>query len=165
MAESDFREATLAEAEGEAAEFSLFEAETEVIVSVQRRLARDLAFRLRVKDLYANRCSVCGASMMTLDRRSEIEAAHIVPRQYRGADDARNGIALCRRHHWAFDNGLFSIGPARTVLVPKQVSGMPENKELAELQGVSISEANDTAMFAHANAFAWHWLNVACRNN
>jgi hypothetical protein len=42
-----------------------------------------------------------------IDRGVE-QAAHIVPKNKNGTDDPRNGLTLCRAHHWAFDAGLFT---------------------------------------------------------
>ncbi len=38
----------------------------------------------------------------------EARAAHIKPRAMLGADDVRNGPALCLDHHWAWDQGKAS---------------------------------------------------------
>ena len=39
----------------------------------------------------------------------EAEAAHIIGKDVLGTDDPRNGLALSRTVHWAFDDGLFTI--------------------------------------------------------
>ncbi|MFC4359752.1 HNH endonuclease [Halobium salinum] len=70
---------------------------------------RDSLFPKRVKRAYDHRCAVCGKKRLTPDGRPEVEAAHIYPKWKNGADDPRNGIALCRLHHWAFDEGWFTL--------------------------------------------------------
>lgn len=164
LREDEYQQACSEELEKEAQPFSLFDVVGNVSVTTQRRMARSLAFRTRVQSLYSLRCCVCGASMLTPEGQSEIEAAHIVPRHLSGADDARNGLALCRRHHWAFDRGLFGVsGQARTVIVPQRVQSVPSNAELRTLSGRSISEASNMKLLAHADALNWHIANIVGR--
>lgn len=72
------------------------------------RLVRDVAFRDIVIDSYETCCAVCGDPIRH-DGLTELEAAHIVAVSEQGPDDPRNGMALCKRHHWAFDHGIFTI--------------------------------------------------------
>jgi hypothetical protein len=83
--------------------------------------ARDAAFAIVVKRLYGNRCAVCSAGALGPKGETEVEAAHIYPKGLDGSDDPRNGICLCRRHHWAFDVGWFAISDDYTVLIHKNL--------------------------------------------
>jgi len=74
-----------------------------------KQIAREMAFRRLVREAYDERCAVCGIRRETPDGRPEVEAAHIRPKSKGGPDDIRNGIALCKLHHWAFDNGWLTI--------------------------------------------------------
>lgn len=94
----------------------------------------------------------------------EIDAAHVVPRNRDGSDDIRNGIALCKRHHWAFDLGLFSINHERRVAIPSIVSNIPQNEVLSALDGNSIREASDLRLAASEEAFQWHRENILIAN-
>ena len=164
LREEDYKLACIEEESLEASPFVLFEPSPTITTTTQQRLARALAFRIRIQALYDRRCCVCGASIVTPDDFSEIEAAHIVPRHMTGVDEARNGLALCRRHHWAFDRGLFGVGPVtRTVFVPPKVQAVPQNGELRMLNGRAISEALDTKLLAHPNALEWHIENIGHR--
>lgn len=82
-----------------------------------RRKARDQAFRELVREAYENTCAVCGKSRESPSGLPEVEAAHIFPRAEGGSDDVRNGIALCRLHHWCFDVGWITISDDYTILV------------------------------------------------
>jgi putative restriction endonuclease len=83
------------------------------------RLTRDAAFRDVVLANYGYTCAVTGLRF----RRGayvEAEAAHIIGKEARGPDDPRNGLALSRTAHWAFDHGIFTLsdhyeGPSMTV--------------------------------------------------
>ncbi|WP_435067589.1 HNH endonuclease [Haloplanus sp. C73] len=82
-----------------------------------RRRARDTAFSELVRQAYDKTCAICGSSRETPNGNPEVEAAHIYPKQERGADDVRNGIALCKLHHWAFDTGWLAISDEYEILV------------------------------------------------
>ncbi len=103
----------------EAGIFQLFDAAAVYKETRSQQIARSRVFRNRLADLYSGRCALCGLGHMDRNKLSEIEASHIVPRHLKGADDARNGIAFCRSHHWAFDRGLFGIKPSGRAFVPK----------------------------------------------
>jgi putative restriction endonuclease len=56
---------------------------------------------------YEERCAICRFPHLRL-----LEAAHILPdRDVRGEPEVRNGLALCRLHHGAFDANLLGIRP------------------------------------------------------
>lgn len=82
-----------------------------------RRRARDAAFATIVKDAYNSTCAVCGSQRESPDGIPEVEAAHIYPRREGGSDDPRNGLALCRLHHWAFDAGWFGLSDDCRIIV------------------------------------------------
>lgn len=82
-----------------------------------RRRARDTAFSELVRQAYGETCAICGSSRETPNGYPEVEAAHIYPKQEGGADDVRNGIALCKLHHWAFDTGWLAISDEYEILV------------------------------------------------
>ncbi len=76
------------------------------------RAYRDSQFRPAVLRAYAYRCAVCGFALKLVD------AAHIVPVSYPASrDDVTNGLALCRLHHGAYDNGLLGIQSNYGVIV------------------------------------------------
>lgn len=81
--------------------------------------ARSAAFAIDVKKLYGYRCAICGSGLRTPNSKPEVQSAHIYPKGLDGRDDERNGICLCRRHHWAFDTGWISIADDYTILCVK----------------------------------------------
>lgn len=90
-----------------------------------KRAQRDIQFQKKVKEAYDQSCAVCGSQRKTPDGRPEVEAAHIRPVSEDGRDTVTNGIALCKLHHWAFDNGWISIDSNYSMLVQDspEVSG------------------------------------------
>lgn len=77
--------------------------------TTSRRRARNQAFRKFVLEAYNETCAICGTRRNSPEGKPEVEAAHIYPKSEGGADDVRNGLALCRLHHWAFDVGWIGI--------------------------------------------------------
>ena len=140
--------------------FELFDSEIRRNETRSMRLARSIVFRKSVQGIYDYTCSVCGVSLKSPRGPVEIDAAHVVPINRAGSDDVRNGIALCKRHHWAFDFGLFSIDQGRKVIVPDIVMNIPRNKVLSELAGISIREASDERLTVNEEAFQWHRENI-----
>jgi hypothetical protein len=87
---------------------------------------RSAAFRVSVKKLYKSKCAICGFSLKSPDGTPAVDSAHIYPKEFDGSDDFRNGICLCRMHHWAFDAGWLSIADDFTVIVRDD---LPESEE------------------------------------
>jgi putative restriction endonuclease len=68
------------------------------------RAYRDAKFRPSVLRAYRYRCAVCQCALKLID------AAHIIPVAYpNSTDEITNGLALCRLHHGAYDNGLLGV--------------------------------------------------------
>jgi putative restriction endonuclease len=125
-----------------------------------RRIARSKAFQQKVVGIYSRRCAVCGEGLVRPGMGFEVEAAHIVPRGARGADDARNGLALCRSHHWAFDRGLFGARAPNIIHVPKNVRFLPRNHDLAGRHNQKLRAPSDPSLAPAAAALNWHFNNV-----
>jgi putative restriction endonuclease len=59
-----------------------------------------------------------------------VDAAHIVPVSFpESTDEVTNGLALCRLHHGAYDNGLLGVRSDYRVIVNPETTD-----RLAELQ-------------------------------
>jgi len=88
---------------------------------------RGSGFRNQIIEAYDGTCAVCGQRIQDAGSGEyfEVEAAHIYPVSGVEADDSieggpdtvRNGLALCRTHHWVFDNGWFTISNDYTIEV------------------------------------------------
>jgi len=73
------------------------------------RDVRETAFRNGIYEIYEG-CAICGNLFESPNGEHNLEAAHILPKASGGPDVLQNGLALCSRHHWAFDQGWFEIG-------------------------------------------------------
>ena len=67
--------------------------------------ARDLAFARIVKRAYHYQCAACGLRIQ-FDDLNLVDAAHIIPFSESHDDDPRNGLSLCKNHHWAMDQEM-----------------------------------------------------------
>lgn len=90
-------------------EFSPFVSEEKAIYQVSSQ-KRDQAFKDVVLDQYDFKCAVTGVKYHS-ENLTEAQAAHIISKGKKGCDDPRNGIALSRTAHWAFDVGMFTPSP------------------------------------------------------
>ena len=75
------------------------------------------SFRERVLHAYREQCALC-----RLRHRELLDAAHIVPdSEPEGVPDVRNGLALCKLHHAAFDRMFIGIRPDLVVEVRRDI--------------------------------------------
>lgn len=82
---------------------------------------RNRLFPKVVKELYGFSCCVCSLSAR-LGNSSLIDGAHILPFAEYHNDDPRNGLALCKNHHWGFDCGAWSLTDTYEVLVSPKLA-------------------------------------------
>lgn len=144
--------------------FVMFDPEPEILERRVVSISRSRAFSTLVVRAYKSRCAVCGHALTLPSGRSEVEASHIVPRSQSGSDDVRNGLALCRSHHWAFDSGLFSIDRKREIYVPPAILGIEANAQLAQFQHRRITLPDHTEVFPASEALEWHFENILLRD-
>ena len=99
------------------------------VMSFARRRLHQRAFRERVLRAYRHQCALCRL------RHSELlDAAHILPdAEPEGEPVVRNGIALCRLHHAAFDRFFLAVRPDRIIEVRADV--------LEEVDGPTLQHA------------------------
>jgi putative restriction endonuclease len=121
---------------------------------------RDEAFREVLLTEYNFACAICGMKFV-VDDLHEAQAAHIVPKNKKGTDDPRNGLTLCRAHHWAFDEGLFTLTSDYTVTISPLVQRADSRKfEMLSLAGQALHRPQREVILPHAAALAWHQQNV-----
>ena len=132
-----------------------FVAEDRAVYRVSRQ-KRDAAFRAIVLGNYGHTCAVTGQRFYSA-RHVEADGAHIIGKEVRGTDDPRNGIALSKSAHWAFDRGLFTISDQYEVIVNPKISGASTARFPAlEVDRRKILLPADSCYWPHADALAWH---------
>jgi putative restriction endonuclease len=78
----------------------------EYITALVRRRLHQRSFRERVLRAYREQCALC-----RLRHEELLDAAHILPDREEGDPLIRNGLALCKLHHAAFDALFLTIRP------------------------------------------------------
>lgn len=105
------------------------------LVQVTKRRLHQPMFRSRVISAYTSRCSVC-----SLGHAKLLDAAHIIPdADEDSSTSVRNGLALCKIHHAAYDSNIMGISPDLTVGIRPdildEVDGPMLRHGLQELDG------------------------------
>lgn len=132
-----------------------FVAEDRALYHVERQ-KRDAAFRDVVLENYGYTCAVTGQRFHSA-HHVEAESAHIIGKEELGTDDPRNGIALSKTAHWAFDRGIFRISDQYEVVVnPKAKAANFANFPLMEMDRQPIRCPADQYYWPHPDALAWH---------
>ena len=90
------------------------------VVGLAEVPGRDKAFRKLIIDVYDYRCAACGLRLH-IDNIILVEAAHLIPWSETQDDNPRNGIALCRNHHYAMDRHLIAPTPDNIWKVSKRL--------------------------------------------
>ena len=117
---------------------------------------REAAFRQIVLDNYRRTCAVTG-QRFAFAEHVEAEAAHIISKEVRGTDDPRNGLALSRSAHWAFERGIFTISDQYEVLVhPKANDADSSLFRVLERNNEPIILPVDELYYPHKEALEWH---------
>lgn len=136
-----------------------FVAEDRAIYQVSRQ-KRDAAFSEIVLDNYSYTCAVSGQRFHSANH-AEADGAHIIGKEVRGTDDPRNGVALAKSVHWAFDRGVFTISDQYEVVInPEAKAASIANFPLLEMDRRRIQLPKDTYYWPHPEALAWHKKEV-----
>jgi putative restriction endonuclease len=122
---------------------------------------RDQGFRRAVVTAYSHRCALCGIRVRTLDGRTAVTAAHIVPWSETQDDRPANGIALCRMCHWTFDEGLLGVSRVYEVIVSRQLNTLDNLPGyLTSLEGRGIVGPDRKSLWPDTESLLWHRENV-----
>jgi len=122
-----------------------------------RPAARDQGFRRIVVKAYDHRCALCGVRIITPEQHTVVDAAHIVPWCRSRNDDIRNGMALCKLCHWAFDEGMMGVSDSYAVITSRQIAADPNVPGfLLTLSGRSITPPADQDLWPARQYLAEH---------
>lgn len=95
------------------------------------RVLRDTNLTKKMKQLYKNRCQICGTVIKLKDGQEYSEAHHIKPLgKHNGPDSADNIIILCPNHHVEFDYGVIAIDPENLTVLHKDPNNSYVGKKI-----------------------------------
>ncbi len=135
----------------------VFTSEHPAVTDETENEVRTQGFRKAIMRIYDYTCVVCQLHVLTMDGASATEAAHIIPFNVSHNNDIRNGISLCRLHHWSFDNGLISLDRNYEVIVSNlMLERGPSEWLLTTLRGKSILLPEYDELYPAQEALAWH---------
>ena len=117
--------------------------------------ARDLAFARVVKRAYHYQCAACGLRIL-YDGISLVDAAHIIPLSVSPDNDPRNGMALCKNHHWAMDQELIFPCSDNLWHVRKDIDDrIDAHRDLINLNGKTILPPEQKQYAPKHDALLW----------
>lgn len=122
---------------------------------------RNQGFRRAIITAYEHRCTACGLRILTAERHTVVEAAHIIPFSISFNDNPQNGLSLCRLCHWSFDEGMLSISGRYQVVTSPQLTdynNLPSY--VATLTGRTIIHPIEERFMPDLEALEWHRKNV-----
>lgn len=127
----------------------------------KEQLFRDQGFRRAVVTAYNHRCALCGIRMQTSQGHTAVDAAHIIPWSETHNDDPRNGLALCKLCHWAFDEGLMTVSGKYQVITSPQISVTPNfPAHLQTLSGRTMILPEKEIYNPDLESLKWHRARV-----
>ena len=154
MIEAEAAEYSAALIEGIEHPFSLYRDIASIEVETPVRRA---GFRRAIMKVYEYKCAVCELDIRTASGASITDAAHIIPFSVSHNDDVRNGLSLCKSHHWAFDARLFSLNETYHVIVPPvSHEHEPTKRMFSELRDKRIWTPSVERHCPDQEALAWH---------
>jgi hypothetical protein len=117
-------------------------AEREIVRREIWQVVRNALFRSAVLGLWFADgrdagCAVCELNLTSDTGLFECEVAHVVEKWAQGREQIRNGLPLCRTHHWAFDKHLWGIHPDTLKVVVRRK--WRRSPMLRDLHGVTIA--------------------------
>ena len=125
------------------------------------RPARDAAFSKVVRSAYDWRCAACGLRILLEDATAIVDAAHIIPFSETHDNDPRNGIALCKNHHWAMDRNLLAPGPdLKWHVSPILNDRVADETSLLALNNETIITPRDNRYHPKAGSLEWRMLKL-----
>lgn len=119
---------------------------------------RSARFRIEVVAAYDYTCALTGHRLLTIDAGSIVDAAHIRAFSDSRNNDPRNGVALTKNMHWAFDEGLWTVDKEYRILVATSqfAESCPDGRLLSEYDGTTLRLPTDQARWPDPEYFAWH---------
>lgn len=127
---------------------------------LKQSIIRNSFFRRSIVQLYEHQCALCKIKVQFNTGhvvQNIVDGAHIKPISLFNDNDLRNGISFCKNHHWAFDNGLFTIDNNYKVIVARNFTEYtPFSREIREFEQEKLLLPKFSNYFPRLDALEWH---------
>ncbi len=121
---------------------------------------RSTAFARIIRDIYDYRCAACGLRL-NLNGLVIIDAAHLIPFSESQDDDPRNGIALCKNHHWAMDKFLIVPGTDKLWHVSPELDDRIDGcRDIIRLSGRKILLPQNEKYYPKPESLRWRHTRI-----
>jgi putative restriction endonuclease len=118
--------------------------------------ARSRGFSRIVVVVYEHQCAACGLRLRLPNGATIVDAAHLIPFSVSYDDHPRNGMALCKNHHWAMDSRLIAPGPDHHWhATPHLDDRQPGERDLLQLAGRRLILPKESAYHPRPDALEW----------
>jgi putative restriction endonuclease len=125
--------------------------------------ARSAAFRRQILEIYDYQCCACGLRIWIPDRQlTFVDAAHVIPFSECRNDHPTNGIALCKNHHWAMDQGLIAPAPEGVWRISREVDPRRSKgeEELSHLDQQRLLMPSEPAYAPDIRGLTWRFSRL-----
>ena len=118
---------------------------------------REAGFSTAVRKNYDQSCAVCRSRLVTPGGQTLVEGAHIIPWSESNNDDPRNGLSLCRSHHWMFDKMMLTIRDDYTIRLSYWLERNDNSvEETVDLKNRQILLPENDRYFPSTEALLYH---------
>jgi putative restriction endonuclease len=125
----------------------------------ENSIVRSGAFRKIVVSLYEQRCAFCRLRVISVEGQNIVDGAHIKPFSEFRDDRFVNVLALCKNHHWAFDQGWFGIDNDYRIMIPKErftEEAATESRDMRTFNGERIELPYEEKFWPNLDYLNWH---------
>ena len=128
---------------------------------LKQSVVRNAIFRKSVVYLYNYSCAFCRMKVQSAIRQNIVDGAYIKPFNIFNDNNIGNGISLCKNHHWAFNNGLFSVDRDYKIIVAKSFAEhSPYAKSIKQFEQEKLLLPTSIEYFPKLDALEWHRNHV-----
>jgi putative restriction endonuclease len=135
--------------------------DTEPKFYLRKSPVRNAIFRKAVVEAYDYRCAFCRLKVMRTLTQNIVDGSHIKPFSQFYDNQVDNGISLCKNHHWAFDQGWFSIDDEYRIIVANDLEEeSPNAKPMKDFHTKRILLPRYEKYLPKQESLQWHQQNV-----
>jgi putative restriction endonuclease len=128
--------------------------------SLKTSIIRNAFFRKAVLHTYEYKCAFCGLKIIKSSKYYIVDGAHIKPFGEFRDSRIKNGISLCKNHHWAFDRGLFTVDDDYKIVTSKNFDEeSPNAQPIKSFHGKILYLPSLEKFYPEQEAFEWHRQN------